>query len=161
VKNLLEIKDIIGYNISMAARSFSSRMRAIGDVLMKNVSDAVRRAGMAATNEVVLHTPVKTGRARINWRVQLGRYSGVAVVEGPSTADRNTNKQVASTKALIDATNTLKTWKVGMGNIYVVNPVSYIVDLDQGTSAQARAGMTVFGIAAARDVLRRVRLLHG
>lgn len=127
---------------------------------MKNVSDTVRHAGMAATNEVVLRTPVKTGRARINWRVQLGRYRGVAVSEGPDSPDRNVNKNVASAKALIDATNILKTWKVGMGNIYIVNPVSYIVDLDQGTSAQARAGMTIFGIAAARDILRKARLLH-
>lgn len=136
-------------------------MKGISDVLMMNVSNTVRAAGMAATNAVILHTPVKTGRARINWRVQLGRYRGVPTTEGPDTSDRNTNKQVASTKALIDATNILKTWKVGMGNIYIVNPVSYIVDLDQGTSAQSRAGMTVFGIAAARDVLKRARLLHG
>lgn len=161
MKNLLEIEGIIGYNITMVARSFGSRIRAISDVLMKNVSDTVRHAGMAATNEVVLRTPVKTGRARINWRVQLGRYRGVSVMDGPDTPDRSTNKEIASARALIDATNILKTWKVGMGNIYIVNPVSYIVDLDQGTSAQARAGMTRFGIAAARDVLRRARLLHG
>lgn len=160
VKNLLDFADIIGYNNGMA-RSFSSRMDKLGDVLLANVSKTIRQAAQAATNEVVLRTPVKTGRARINWRIQLGKYRAASVKEGPGTPDINTNKQVASTEALIDASNRIKTWKVGKGNIYIVNPVSYIASLDEGTSAQARAGMTIFAVAAARDVLRKGRLLRG
>lgn len=142
------------------ARNFGSRMSRIGDLLLMNVSKTIRQASQAAVNEVVLRTPVKTGRARVNWRVGFGGVSG-AVTEPPNTGDRNTNRQVASTQALIEASNKIKLWKVGKGNIWIANPVHYIFDLDKGTSAQARAGMSVFAIAAARDVLRKGRLLRG
>ena len=142
------------------ARNFMSRMEKVGDVLLLNVSSTIRKAGMAAAAAVVQHTPVKTGLARINWRVSIGKYS-TNKIEAPDTDNRNTNAQVASTKALIDASNVLKNWKVGRGNIYIVNPVHYISDLDEGSSRQARGGMTKFAIAAARDILRSGRLLRG
>lgn len=140
--------------------NFMSRMEKVGDVLLLNVSSTIRKAGMAAAATVVRHTPVKTGLARINWRVSIGKFS-TNKVEAPDTDNRNTNAQVASTKALIDASNVLKNWKVGRGNIYILNPVHYISDLDEGSSRQARGGMTKFAIAAARDILRSGRLLRG
>lgn len=129
-------------------------------MLLHNVSMTVRKAAQAATNEVVLRTPVKTGRARVNWRVSF-RTPKSNMIEAPDTKDVNTNRQVASTKALINASNRLKVWKVGKGNIFIANPVHYIGDLDTGTSAQARAGMTTFGVAAARSILREGKLLRG
>lgn len=143
------------------ARDFGSRLNALGDVLNRNVSKTIRRAAQAATNEVVLRTPVATGRARINWKVSFGTPKAT-LKEGPDTDNRNTNAQVAATEALINASNAIKNWKVGKGNIFIANPVSYISDLDDGTgSEQARAGMTKFGIAAARRILRKGKLLRG
>jgi hypothetical protein len=135
-------------------------MNAIGDMLNANVTKAVRKAAMAATNEVVLRTPVKTGRARINWKVS-SRRPRTSVKEGPDTQSVKTNREIASAEALINASNVIKNWKVGKGNILIANAVSYIGDLDKGTSAQARAGMTDFAVAAARSVLRKSRLLRG
>jgi hypothetical protein len=135
-------------------------MNKIGDVLLMNVSKTIREAAMAATREVILRTPVKTGRARINWRLSA-RSPKANVIEGPNTPKRDTNRQVASTKALIDAANAIKGWKVGGGNLYIANAVNYINDLDKGTSAQARSGMTTFAILAARAILKKGRLLRG
>jgi len=135
-------------------------MTKIGDMLLANVSKTVRKAALAATNEVVLRTPVKTGRARINWKLSVRRPK-TGVKEGPGTAKVDTNRQVASAEALINASNAVKGWKVGMGTIFIANAVSYIGDLDKGTSAQARAGMTMFAVASARAVLRKGRLLRG
>ncbi len=140
--------------------NFASRLNKIGDILLANVSKTVRKAGMAAAKEVILRTPVKTGRARINWKVST-RTPKTSVKEGPNTAKTDTNRQVASAEALINASNALKGWKVGMGNIIIANAVSYIGDLDTGTSGQARNGMTDFGVAAARAVLKKGRLLRG
>ena len=135
-------------------------MNRIGDLLLANTSKTIREATVAATREVVLRTPVKTGRARINWKVSA-RQPKSNVIEGPNTAKVDTNRQVAGAKALIDASNAIKGWKVGMGNIFIANAVSYIGDLDSGAgSAQARAGMTDFGVAAARARLRKGRLLR-
>ena len=146
--------------IQAMARSFANRLDKIGDILLLNVSKTIRKAGMAAATSVVQHTPVKTGYARINWRVSVRKYS-TNKIEAPGTDNRNTNAQVASTSALINATNVLKNWKVGRGNIYIANPIHYIADLDEGSSRQARGGMTQFAIAAARDILRSGRLLRG
>lgn len=129
-------------------------------MLLANASKTIRQATLVATTEVVLRTPVKTGKARINWKLSA-RTPRTNVIKGPGTDKVNTNRQVASAKALIDASNAIKGWKVGMGNIFIANAVSYIGDLDRGTSAQARSGMTKFAVAAARDVLRKGRLLRG
>lgn len=140
------------------SRGFGKRLDDLSDVLLRNVTKTVRKAGQAAANEVILRTPVKTGRARINWQTSFGKVKATNI-KPPNTARRDTNKQVASTKALIDATNVLKNWKVGRGNIFIANPVDYIVDLDRGSSRQARSGMTMFGVAAARTILKQGRLL--
>jgi len=135
-------------------------MSKIGDALLVNVSKTIRDAAVAATREAVLRTPVKTGHARISWKLSAKRPK-TGVVEGPNTPNVDTNRQVASAKALIDASNAIKGWKVGGGNIFIANSVGYIDDLDKGKSAQARAGMTTFAIAAAQAVLRKGRLLRG
>lgn len=142
------------------ANRFSSRMNAVGEILTYNVAKTIRKAAQAAMNEVVLRTPVKTGRARINWRMSF-KTPKSGMIEPPDTDNVDTNRQIASTKALIDASNVIKHWKVRSGNIFIANPVGYISDLDDGTSTQARAGMTVFAIAKAKDILRRGRLLRG
>lgn len=128
--------------------------------MLANASKTIRKAAMAATTEVVLRTPVKTGHARISWNLSAGRPKS-RQTDGPGTPSVDTNRQVASAKALIDAANAIKGWKIGMGNIFIANSVSYIDDLDKGTSAQARAGMTLFGVLAARAILRKGRLLRG
>lgn len=142
------------------AKNFGSRLKAVGDMLLTNASKTIRKAAMAATTEVVLRTPVKTGHARISWNLSAGRPKSKQT-KGPGTAKVDTNRQVASAKALIDASNAIKGWKIGSGNIFIANSVSYIDDLDKGTSAQARAGMTVFAVAAARAILKKGRLLRG
>jgi len=142
------------------ARSFSSRLNNLGDVLLHNVSETIRKAAQAATNELVLRTPVKTGRARVNWRVSFGSLSSKEY-DPPNTESVDLNRQIASAEALINAANKIKMWKVGKGNIFIANPVHYIGKLDEGSSAQARNGMTDFAIAAARDILRKGRLLRG
>lgn len=142
------------------ANNFANRMGRIGDLLLVNVSATIRKAAIAAASEAIRRTPVKTGRARVNWKVSFGAPKG-GVVEGPDTDNRQTNAQVAATKALINASNAIKNWKVGKGNIFIANAVSYIGDLDSGTSRQAPAGMTVFAVASARDILRKGKLLRG
>lgn len=143
------------------AKNFGARMNTIGDLLLANVSKTIREAALAATREAVLRTPVKTGHARISWNLSAGRPNS-RQTEGPGTTSVDTNRQVASAKALIDASNAIKGWKVGGGNIFIANSVSYIGDLDSGTgSAQARQGMTIFAVAAARKILKKGRLLRG
>lgn len=142
------------------AKNFSARMRSIGDLLVVNAENTVKKAAMAASEAAIMTTPVKTGNARTNWRVSFARPS-TALEKAPNTPNVDTNRQVASARALIEAANKIKGWKMlRSGNILIVNPVDYILDLDRGTSTQAMDGMSKFAIAAAKAELRKGRLLR-
>lgn len=143
------------------ANSFSSRMNRIGSLLLYNAERTIKTAALVGLEVVVDTTPVKTGNARTNWRVSFGK-ANMALFDPPDTEDRNVNREVASTRALISGANVIKNWKIGQsGNIIIANPVHYILDLDRGTSRQAPEGMSLFAIAAIKDVLRKGRLLRG
>ncbi|MBW2636059.1 MAG: hypothetical protein JRC86_00790 [Deltaproteobacteria bacterium] len=133
-------------------------MKTIGELLVVNTEKTIRGAAIAASREAILRTPVKTGKARINWKVNFGTFKPT-VRKGPGTPRVEANRQLASTEALINAANRIKGWKVGSGSIYIGNGVDYIFDLDRGTSRQALSGMSKFAIAAAQDVLRKGKLL--
>ena len=135
-------------------------MEAWGDMITANASKIIREAAIAAVGEAIQHTPVKTGKARINWNLSAGKPN-TKVRAGINSGKVDSNRQMASVHALINASNAVKNWKVGKGNIYIANSVSYIVDLNKGTSAQARSGMTIFAIAAAKRILKKGRLLRG
>jgi hypothetical protein len=136
-------------------------MARLGNLILSNAENIIKDAATAGITEAVLHTPVKTGTARINWRVSF-QTPNLSLTQGPNTGDINTNRQTASAKALINAANKIKAWKMMTGsNILIINPVSYIGELDQGSSSQAMEGMSIFAIAAIKDKLRKGKLLHG
>lgn len=141
-------------------KNFSSRMTRIGELLVHNAQETIKQAALAGTEEAVMNTPVKTGNARTNWRISFGRPS-TTLIDAPGTPDVGVNRETASARALIEASNKIAKWKIGSGNIYIGNPVDYILELDRGSSRQAMEGMSVFAIEAARDVLRKGRLLRG
>ena len=134
------------------------KMKLLGDVLNENVEKTIRKAAIAASKEAIQRTPVKTGKARISWKVSFATFKP-GERKGPNTGRVEVNRQLASTEALINAANRIKGWRVGSGSIIIGNSVDYIVDLDRGTSRQAMAGMSKFAIAAAQDVLRKGKLL--
>jgi len=143
------------------AKSFSSRMVALGDRISRNFEQTMKEATLDGTEAAVMHTPVKTGTARTNWKVSFGKPN-TTLIEGPGTADRNVNRETASARALISAANKVKGYKFGRsGDVYITNPVHYILDLDRGTSRQAMEGMSIFAIAAIKARLRKGRLLRG
>lgn len=140
------------------AKSFSKRMSARGRNVVTNAEKIIKRAALAAASEAIMRTPVKTGKARVNWRVGFNRVP-TSVAEGPNSASLSANANIAAAEALINAANKIKAWRAGKGNIVIGNPVSYIFDLDRGTSRQALSGMTIFAIAVAKDILRKGKLL--
>ena len=142
------------------ANSFSNRMNILGDLVVHNAQKTVKQAALAASEEAVLRTPVKTGNARINWRVSIGTPS-TTLIDAPNTPDISVNRETASARALIKAANTIAKWKLGSGVIVIANPVDYILDLDRGSSRQAMEGMSIFAVAAAKNELRKGRLLRG
>lgn len=124
-------------------------MGFIAEKVGKNAELAVKRAAIAADQDAVLRTPVDTGRARANWVVSYGN----PVFRISKAKDRSGDKAIAQGR------NVIGSWNLKLGTIYITNSLPYIVPLDTGLSDQAPNGMTRFAIEAARDQLRRARLL--
>lgn len=136
--------------VSRSMEEFAVRMRLRASGLGKQAELAVRRAAVAADQAVVLGTPVDTGRARSNWLTTIG---------APSSAS-TTNTDPSGAGALGQGRAIIEGWKLGMAPIFITNNVVYIMRLEQGWSAQAPEGMTRAAIRAAREELKKVRLLR-
>ena len=145
--------------MSSGASTFSARLKKLTALIDKSVEREVRAAGMAAAMEVISRTPIKTGRARSNWIASRFGAIPTIVIEGANTKNVETNRSVATVTALRNCAGTIKSWTTVMGSLLISNCVPYIFDLDDGTSGQARQGMTLFGIMAARRRLKQARLL--
>jgi hypothetical protein len=82
-------------------------------------------------SQVIQNTPVKTGRARANWNISS------------ETPDFSTTNSTSNTTNLFD--DNLDNFP----NVYVANGLDYVVDLENGKSKQAPAGIINPSIAAA------------
>lgn len=132
--------------------SFARRMNVIAERVEANTEKKVRRAALAADQTAVLATPVDTGRARGNWRVDIGNP---VFTFDPELKDPSGAGPIAQGAAVA------QTWRVGAGPIFISNSVPYIGRLDEGYSAQAPTGMSALAIQAARRELGRGALLDG
>jgi len=137
---------------SIGLGQFSRRMNIVADVVGENAAKTVRRAAIAADQAVVLATPVDTGRARANWVTSIGapRFTTTESVDpaGGITIGQGLN-----------VINTYKNTK--QGSIFISNSLDYIAFLEDGSSRQAPSGMTRFAVQAAREQVKKSRLLDG
>lgn len=128
---------------------FARRMKLRGSGLGVQAELAVRRAAIAADQTVVLGTPVDTGRARSNWITTIGSPA----TESTLNVDPGGGAAIAQGSAMISR------WRLGMMPVFITNNVAYIVPLELGWSAQAPSGMVTAAMKAAREELKKVRLL--
>jgi len=127
-------------------------MRAVARSLDANIEKTVVKAAVVVDQVAVQTTPVDTGRARGNWRVQIGAPNVDADED-----DFDPDGSVTAAEGAAVAS----TWKIGDAPIYISNNVRYITFLDQGSSAQAPNGISALAVQAGLDVFRRARVLGG
>lgn len=96
----------------------------------------VRKAALEIHRDIVLGTPVDTGRARASWGVGLNRYGDLTV----TTVDKD------GTKTIHRAAAALASYRPG-DSIWIGSALPYIVPLEYGHSRQAPAGMVRIAIA--------------
>lgn len=109
----------------------------VGAQIETQVSKITRRIGLGILSRVVLATPVDTGRARGNWQVDLAAPPAAEI----DRLDKGGGATIADGSAEIGRMK-------GYGRIYLVNNVSYIGELNEGTSSQAPAGFVDAAIDA-------------
>lgn len=89
-----------------------------------------RRIVIEALRRIVLKTPVDTGRARGNWRVDIG------------TIDPVTTEMTDKQGAAVIREGIQKLRAIGFGQtVFISNSLDYIVFLEDGSSQQAPNGM--------------------
>lgn len=131
-------------------REFDRRLTRIAKNVTLNAERTTRRAAVVADQVVVLATPVDTGRARSNWFAHLNSPSN----ETTETTDPSGDSAMAQARSVISR------FKSGISRaIHITNNLPYIRALDDGSSAQAPAGMSRKAIQAANDVVRKAKLL--
>ena len=142
----------------MSLSKFSRNMKSIADNLETNVSKEMKKAALIIDRDVVIQTPVDTGRARSNWLVGIGAairdvIDALSPGEGLSAGER-LNAQLS-----IDAARTeIEKHRPGQ-DIYISNNLSYIDFLNQGSSAQAPANFVEKAIQAGIASLKKSRVV--
>lgn len=140
--------------------SFAHRIRLRGQQVEEGVNRIVRTVALVVDRELVLETPVDTGRARSNWIVSLGEAatderepyaegSGLGKGEGSNAAGA-----LAQGQAVIAG-------RRSGTDIYISNNVKYIGRLNDGWSAQAPSGFVQAAIKRAVEVVVRAEVLRG
>ena len=90
----------------------------------------VRKVALEAFAEVILKSPVDTGRFRGNWQVGIGNVPGGVLVLD----------DVSGTATISKATAVAQNVRAGQV-INLVNNLPYALKLEQGSSQQAPGGM--------------------
>lgn len=79
---------------------------------------------------IVEQTPVKTGLARGNWQISIGARAQTSVNRRDPVGDMVVYEEMAKLRGAS-----------AFATIYLVNNLSYIEDLENGTSGQAPQGI--------------------
>ncbi len=132
-------------------------MTEIAINVQKNGEKAVRRVAMAIGTTVVMATPVDTGRARANW---------IASLDTPSTQISDASGRVGElgeTAEIAGATirhirGVARSYRLGR-SIHISNSLSYIMELEHGSSRQAPTGMISQAFVAGLAEAKRQKLL--
>jgi hypothetical protein len=119
---------------------------------IKDEAEAMaRRVAFAIDRQVVMMSPVDTGRFRANWQVSLNVEAGGTVEHVPGVGGSSTAQNTQ--KALDQLGKVTKDYQLG-DSIYIVNNVVYGPRLNDGHSKQAPKNFVQIaaqaGIAAAK-----------
>ena len=128
--------------------NFSKRFTTLTENFLKGVDKVVKTAAIVADRELVISTPVDTGRARSNWIVSIG----------PSS---NQIREIISLESnLAQSKSTIESRTFGQ-DIAITNNLTYISRLNEGYSAQAPAGFVQDAVMIAVKEARKVKVLDG
>lgn len=146
---------------------FSRNIRKRASNIENGAVRLVKKVAKTALRELVNGTPVKTGRARSNWRVSIGG-TNTAVIEPRADpgkrgfAERTVAKAtIAEGIAKINTLSASKFNRLSAGkSVRISNNVPYIDKLRNGHSKQQPRDWVAEAIAKARLELIGARLLE-
>lgn len=129
-------------------KDFANRMRKRASQVEDKVNLAVVNLAMDIVTQVAEDTPIRSGRAQSNWITSVG---------GPVPYYKENPFMNNGAQESIDMARTMLSGYNG-GVIHIVNNVSYIAQLNAGSSRQAPALFVQSAILRATYKFKRVKL---
>jgi len=149
--------------------SFSTRIRLQADGVVENADKAVRKAGFAVDQAVVLGTPVDKGVARSNWLVFVAPVFGEVAAEGGGKdgfaelveqGRDGVQSLLRPAAALAQAAGTIRARRTGQ-DLWIVNNIDYIGKLNAGSSQQAPENFVEMAVMDGVRAVRSVKVVNG
>lgn len=113
--------------------TFEADLNKFAKLLNLNIATLTKRLAFQLFNDVTLHTPVATGRARAGWGIALNTPQVATPPQGDYPAPGVPDLSAVNGKQVV----------------YILNNVEYVEALEDGHSKQAPAGMVRLAIAKA------------
>ena len=129
-------------------RHFSSVVNAFVPDAEENALEFVQLLALKVFRQIILLTPVDTGRARGNWQIDVGSSPMTQVAVGRGNSRARAGRQVANAVPVVE--------KAKLGDtIYIANNLPYISLLEEGSSKQAPHGMVERAMAQVGRAFKR------
>lgn len=142
-------------------RKFAQDIRIKASYVTKNSDALTREVALAVVKELVPATPVKTGRARSNWRTLL--YKPNSILYWPPNDIPGEGKpespEAGAQRSLDEAQETVGVYTGGRRSIWIINNVPYLPALNAGASPQALPGFVEAAVIRAREKVRKAQPL--
>jgi hypothetical protein len=130
-------------------KEFEKRMAIIAGNVITNSNKAKQRTALVIDGNLVLSTPVDTGRARSNWQVSNG-----------SPSDELTpDNQISPGYVQGQKEEAIVSRALSGEPIFIANNLPYIGRLNEGYSAQAPAGFVETAILTGAQYAKTQKLL--
>jgi len=97
----------------------------------------LREVTIAVVEELVYATPVLTGRARSSWRTGIGRQRVGVPYKQPN---KPPSPAAGAQRSIDEAHEAVKQRTIGGKSVFISSNLSYMGDLDKGTSSQQPVG---------------------
>jgi len=120
--------------MSVSSASFRADLNAFQRKLGIAPLLVVKKIAFQLHDDIVVRTPVDTGRARSNWNIAIG-----------DNPDLSTKEEYAYHAAAASKKSVLTTMSV-LDRIWITNSLPYIEALENGHSQQAPAGMVKLAV---------------
>jgi hypothetical protein len=140
--------------------TFAKRMQIRADRFGKNVDRIARRAALAIDQTLVLATPVDTGRARSNWRAQVGSPPSGTIQPYVPGSKLGIGEQANAAAAIQQAAGQVASWRPSTEvPLFISNNVAYIGKLNEGSSKQAPANFVEQAISAGLSAIAGAKVI--
>ena len=125
-------------------KGFATAIRDFSKRTGMQVSEVRRMSTLQLLRDIVHNTPVKTGRARGNWQVSIGK---------PITTELDVEGRTQGSKAFSKGSQVILS-SPDDKSIFITNNLKYIRRLEYGWSKKAPSGMVRISIARWMKFLR-------